>query len=100
MAPKAAKLPKAAERKSILDYFAELPDLRRDGLNKHYKLIDIVTISAPIPRSRVGSFIAHYVETGPQGLQWAPSVILAAIQDSQLQVHNSFPMIDHRVGES
>lgn len=45
MATKAAKLAKAAERESILDYFAELPDPRRDGQNKRHKLIDIITIS-------------------------------------------------------
>lgn len=45
MATKAAKLAKPAERESILDYFAELPDPRRDGQNKRHKLIDIITIS-------------------------------------------------------
>ena len=45
MATKAAKLAKAAERESILDYFAELPDPRREGQNKRHKLINIITIS-------------------------------------------------------
>lgn len=45
MATKAAKLAKAAERESILDYFAELPDPRRERQNKRHKLIDIITIS-------------------------------------------------------
>ena len=45
MATKSAKLAKAAERESILDYFAELPDPRRDSQNKRHKLIDIIAIS-------------------------------------------------------
>lgn len=44
-ATKSAKLAKAAGRESILDYFAELPDPRRDIQNKRHKLIDIITIS-------------------------------------------------------
>lgn len=45
MAQKAAKLAKAAERESILDYFAEFPDPRSDSQSKRRKLIDIITIS-------------------------------------------------------
>jgi len=34
-----------AETPSILDYFAELPDTRRDNQNKRRKLIDIIAIA-------------------------------------------------------
>ncbi len=36
---------KEVERQSILDYFAELPDPRRDNENKRHQLIDIIAIS-------------------------------------------------------
>jgi predicted transposase YbfD/YdcC len=45
MATKQAKAAKEAETQSILDYFAELPDPRRDNENKRHKLIDILAIS-------------------------------------------------------
>ena len=41
----ASKTIKAEERQSILDYFAELPDPRRDNENKRHQLIDIIAIS-------------------------------------------------------
>lgn len=41
----ATKTTKAAERQSILDYFAELPDPRRENENKRHNLIDIIAIS-------------------------------------------------------
>lgn len=41
----ASKIIKAEERQSILDYFAELPDPRRDNENKRHQLIDIIAIS-------------------------------------------------------
>ena len=41
----ATKTIKAEERQSILDYFAELPDPRRDNENKRHQLIDIIAIS-------------------------------------------------------
>ena len=53
MATKQAKAAKEAETQSILDYFAELPDPRRDNENKRHKLIDILAIS--ILASRVSS---------------------------------------------
>lgn len=45
MATKKAKAAKEAETQSILDYFADLPDPRRDNENKRHKLIDILAIS-------------------------------------------------------
>jgi predicted transposase YbfD/YdcC len=41
----ASKQAKEAETQSILDYFAELPDPRRDNENKRHQLIDIIAIS-------------------------------------------------------
>jgi predicted transposase YbfD/YdcC len=41
----ANKKAKEAETQSILDYFAGLPDPRRDNENKRHKLIDIIAIS-------------------------------------------------------
>ena len=41
LATKAAKLAKAAERESILDYVAELLDPRPDGQNKRHKMIRV-----------------------------------------------------------
>lgn len=45
MATNKAKAAIEAERQSILDYFAELPDPRRDNENKRHLLIDILAIS-------------------------------------------------------
>ena len=41
----ATKKAKKAETQSILDYFADLPDPRRDNENKRHKLIDIIAIA-------------------------------------------------------
>ena len=41
----ATKKTKAAETQSILDYFTELSDPRRENQNKRHKLIDIIAIS-------------------------------------------------------
>jgi hypothetical protein len=51
----ATKKANKAETPPILDYFAELPDPRRDNQNKRRKLIDIIAIAtlafkAPPPR--------------------------------------------------
>jgi predicted transposase YbfD/YdcC len=40
-----AKAKKAAETPSILDYFADIPDPRRDNQNRRHKLIDIIAIA-------------------------------------------------------
>jgi predicted transposase YbfD/YdcC len=40
-----SKQAKQAETQSILDYFAQLPDPRRDNENKRHQLIDIIAIS-------------------------------------------------------
>jgi predicted transposase YbfD/YdcC len=45
MATKKAKAAKQSETQSILDYFAALPDPRRNNENKRHKLIDILAIS-------------------------------------------------------
>lgn len=45
MATNKAKAAIEAEKQSILDYFAELPDPRRDNENKRHLLIDILAIS-------------------------------------------------------
>ncbi len=41
----AAKKAKNVETQSILDYFANLPDPRRDNENRRHKLIDILAIA-------------------------------------------------------
>jgi predicted transposase YbfD/YdcC len=41
----ATKIAKNAETQAILDYFAELPDPRRDNENKRHQLIDILAIA-------------------------------------------------------
>jgi DDE_Tnp_1-associated len=41
----ATKKDKKAETQAILDYFAELPDPRRDNENKRHELIDIIAIA-------------------------------------------------------
>jgi predicted transposase YbfD/YdcC len=41
----ATKKAKNAETQSILDYFAELPDPRRDNENKRHQLIDLIAIA-------------------------------------------------------
>ena len=45
MATKKAKEARQAEAQSILDYFANLPDPRRDNENKRHQLIDIIAIA-------------------------------------------------------
>jgi predicted transposase YbfD/YdcC len=45
MATKKAKEAREAETQSILDYFAELPDPRRDNENKRHQLIDVIAIA-------------------------------------------------------
>jgi hypothetical protein len=41
----AIKKANKAETPSILDYFAQMPDSRRDNENKRHKLIDIIAIA-------------------------------------------------------
>jgi DDE_Tnp_1-associated len=41
----ATKKANKAKAPSILDYFAELPDPRRDNENKRHELIDIIAIA-------------------------------------------------------
>jgi hypothetical protein len=45
MATKKAKEEREAETQSILDYFADLPDPRRDNENKRRQLIGIIAIA-------------------------------------------------------
>jgi len=45
------KKTKKAETQSIRDYFAQLPDPRRDNENRRHNLIDIIAILATICRA-------------------------------------------------
>lgn len=78
MASKQAKAAKEAETQSILDYFAELPDPRRDNENKRHQLLDILAISILATICGAEHFTAELAERKKEDQSKAPRAAQAA----------------------